>query len=130
METHRLKPMPTGYDEQLFNSLYKATEKLRNKLVYGIDNRRFGVEPAEIKSWFDVKFIYVFTKYYPKYSNPEVLKAHLINALQLFKYRILRKAYTVESLHMLSNVGLEDSPEIDYLVDEHSDDSDKLNIVL
>ena len=117
METHRLKPMPEGYNAELFNELYKSTEKLRNKLVFEIDHRRFGVEPCDIKSWFDSKFIYVFTKYSSKHSNPEILKAHLLSSLQLFKCRILRKAYTQEGLHYLSNVGLEDTQEMDYMVD-------------
>ena len=129
MESHRLKPMASGYDEALFNSLYKSTEKLRNKLVYGIDHRRFGLEVEDVKSWFDTKFIFVFSKYSQKYSNPDILKAHIINSLQLFKYRVLRKAYTAESLHYLSNVGLEDSPEIDYLIDEPTEDSEKLQII-
>jgi len=132
METHRLKPMPEGYDTQLFNQLYKSTEKLRNKLVFEIDHRRFGVEPQDIKAWFDIKFIYVFTKYSSKHSNPEILKAHLLSSLQLFKCRILRKAYTQEGLHYLSNVGLEDSPETGYLIDSGDSEEyrEKLEVVL
>lgn len=94
MEEHRLKPMVKGYDQDLFNKLYKDTEGLRKSLAYNIDARRFGVDYKEILSWFDVKFIYVFNKYYPEFKKkPGVLKGHLINSLKLFKYRILKEAY-------------------------------------
>lgn len=96
MEEHRLKPMKEGYDEQLFNELYIKTEGLRRKLAYQIDPKRFGVDYEEILSWFDVKFIFTFNKYYGD-KEPEILKAYLIRALQLFKQRILRASYSQKS---------------------------------
>jgi len=93
MEIHRLKPMKEGYDEILFNKLYKETEGLRNLLTYQIDHRRFGVTQDIIKSWFDDKFIFVFNKYYGEITEGQ-LKGRLINSLQIFKSRMLRKAYS------------------------------------
>lgn len=92
-EAHRLKEMSPGYDQKLFNQLYEKTQNLRRSLVNGIDCRRFGLPPEEILSWFDVKFIYAFNKYCNKH-NPEVLLGHIINALKLYKYRIIRQSYT------------------------------------
>lgn len=97
MEENRLTPMG-DYDPQLFNDLYKATDGLRRKLAYQIDARRFGVDYREILSWFDVKFIFVFNKYF-KDKEPEELKAHLIKSLQFFKNRILRKGYSKSNIH-------------------------------
>ena len=62
MEENRLKPMTQGYDESLFNLIYDKTKHLRRKLASEIDHRRFGVTNEDIKSWFDVKLIYVFKK--------------------------------------------------------------------
>ena len=85
MEIHRLVPMKTGYDELLFNKLYKETEALRNLLTYQIDHRRYGVTQDIIKSWFDDKFIFVFNKYYGDIEEGQ-LKGRIINALRTFKY--------------------------------------------
>lgn len=94
MEENRLKPMIEGYDEQLFNTLFKKTDSLRKKLASGIDAKRFGVEFEDVVSWFNTKFIFVFTKYY---DNPEnILLGYIINSLQTYKNRILRKAYTTQ----------------------------------
>lgn len=112
MEEHRLKPMPDQYDQNLFNKLYKETQLLRNKLVYNIDARRFGVDSNEIASWFDVKFIFVFSKYYKEFKDePGVLKGHLINALQLFKYRVLKEAYMDKNKQYLNKIEIQ---EIEY----------------
>lgn len=97
MEEHRLKPMG-NYDPKLFNELYEATEQLRKKLAWQIDCRRYGVDYQEILSWFDVKFLFAFTKYYPT-KGKEELKAHLIMALQFFKNRILRKGYSKNNMY-------------------------------
>ena len=130
MEEHRLTPMNPNYDKELFNSLFKETEKLRNKLVYEIDHRRFGLESRDIKSWFDIKFVYVFNKYADKYQDPNILKAHIIQSLAFFKCRILRKAYTEESLHILENISLDDSQETMSRLDEESQYDDRLESVL
>lgn len=97
MEESRLKPMVANYNPTMFKDIYGKTEGLRRKLAAGIDHRRFGVDYEELLSWFTVKFIYAYNKYQPKFKkNPEVLKAHMIKSMQLFKCRILRKAYTTK----------------------------------
>lgn len=98
MEIHRLKPMKEGYDQDLFNRLYKETEGLRNLLTYQIDHRRYGVTQDIIKSWFDDKFIFVFNKYYGEITNDQ-LKGRIINALRTFKFRMLRKAYSKYNIY-------------------------------
>jgi len=98
MEIHRLKPMKDGYDQDLFNRLYKETEGLRNLLTYQIDHRRYGVTQDIIKSWFDDKFIFVFNKYYGEITNDQ-LKGRIINALRTFKFRMLRKAYSKYNIY-------------------------------
>jgi hypothetical protein len=98
MEIHRLLPMQEGYDEELFNQLYKETESLRNLLTYQIDHRRYGVTQDIIKSWFDDKFIFVFNKYYGSITEGQ-LKGRIINALKTFKFRMLRKAYAKYNIH-------------------------------
>lgn len=120
MEENRLKPMG-DYDPKLFNELYKATEQLRRKLAYQIDARRLGVDYKEILSWFDVKFIFAFNKYV-KVKEKEELKAHLIRALQFFKNRILRKAYSKSNIHNsmidIEEVYLLKETQVDYEYDE------------
>jgi len=98
MEIHRLKPMKPGYDEDLFNQLYKETENLRRNLSYQIDARRYGVTTDIIKSWFDDKFIFVFNKHCGEISNNQ-LKGMIINSLKTFKFRILRKAYSKYNIY-------------------------------
>jgi hypothetical protein len=94
MEEHRLKPMPTNYDQEMFNRIYDSTRNLTKSLARGIDARRFGIDQEELESWFDVKLLFVFTQYYGK---PEgVLKANIINALKNYKCRIIKKAYTTK----------------------------------
>lgn len=93
MEGHRLQPMPDNYDRELFLRLYKATIPIRKKLAATIDSTRFGVEYKDVLSWFDEKFIFAFTRYYGKYDE-EVLKGHIITALDRYKYRIMKMAYS------------------------------------
>lgn len=95
MELHRLEEMKTGYDETLFNKLYKETKGLRRSLASQIDHRRYGVSPDIILSWFDDKFIFVFNKHADN-KDPDVLKGFIINSLKTFKLRILRVAYQKE----------------------------------
>ena len=99
MEENRLTPMCKNYDAELFNQLYKDTEQLRKKLAWQIDCRRYGVDYREVLSWFDVKFIYVFNKYYPIQKDHGILKGNLIQALQFFKNRILRKGYSKSNMY-------------------------------
>lgn len=93
MEEHRLTEMPENYDAQLFEQLFKDTNNLRHKLAYGIDPKRYGVEQEDLISWFNVKFIFIFSKYYGKVDN-NILKGKIIQGLQFYKNRILRYSYT------------------------------------
>lgn len=93
-EHHRLKALKPGFDVNLFNKLYKETKALRKKLVFEIDCRKFGVDHNEIYSWFDVKFIHAFNKYFD--TQPERLLGYIINSLQTYKYRIMRASYQVK----------------------------------
>lgn len=95
MEEQRLKPMVENYDPVLFKKIYQKTEGLRRKLASGIDHRRFGVDQEEIRSWFAVKFIFAYNKYVHKYDE-NILLGHMIRAMQFFKCRIIKAAYTVK----------------------------------
>lgn len=106
MEIHRLTPMKENYPVDLFNKLYSQTHYLRRKLSSQIDPRRYGVSRDIIDSWFDDKFMFVFNKHFDN-KNPDVLKGFLINSLQTYKYRILRKAYGKESEYYQSIVDIE-----------------------
>lgn len=120
MELHRLKPME-DYDPKLFGELYSKTRGLVKKLSRNIDTKRFNVSQDILESWFDDKFIYVFNKYHKQYGK-EVLLGHIINSLKLFKYRILKTAYSQQSDFNMSlqTVGddnsLDNIPEYDDLV--------------
>lgn len=102
MELNRLKELPSNFNTELFNKLYKETQGLRVNLSKQIDERRYGVSKDIVLSWFDDKFIFVFNKYFEEREEKH-LKYSLIQALQFFKCRILRKAYTGES-EIYSNV--------------------------
>lgn len=124
MEEHRLKPMKEGYDEKLFSEFYKATEGLRRKLSSEIDYRRFGIEYEDMVSWFTVKFIYVFNKYYGTMPN-ERLKGFIINALKTYKNRVLRYAYQAKFVD--NPLEFVDSYENVDLIDESANkDSEEL----
>ncbi len=121
MEEHRLKPMQSGYDEKLFNKIYKETSSLRKKLAYGIDSRRFGVDYQEVLSWFDVKFIYAFNKYYGD-KDDAVLKGFVISSLQMFKNRILRMSYSKKA-GLNNTVDIMDSAQMEmFYEDEDTED--------
>lgn len=96
-ESHRLKEMPQDYDVSLFNQYYQETKDLRAKLAYGIDSRKFGVDYNEILSWFDIKFIHTFNRYY---GSPQ-LKGFIIRALQTYKTRIIKNSY--QEKHLINN---------------------------
>ncbi len=105
MEEHRLKPMPKNFNEAVFFDIYNKTKELRKKLAYEIDHRRYGVERKDIMSWLDVKFLFAFTKYHNE--EPEIIKAHVINALQFFKNRILRYSYSQKNSVNLHSMNIE-----------------------
>ncbi len=101
LELERLQPMPADYDKELFNQLYSKTNNLRRKLASEIDANRFGLCYEDILSFFDVKFIFVFTKHYKEPEN--ILLGFILNSLKNFKCRILRSAYTTKfSQHIMS----------------------------
>lgn len=106
MELHRLKPMEKGYDSQLFNKLYKETTQLRKSLARQIDSRRYGVTDDVVLSWFDDKFMFVFNKHF-KDKEEDVLRGFIINSLQTFKFRVLRKAYSQQAEFYTSTVDLD-----------------------
>ena len=90
MEHHRLKPMG-NYPVELFETLYKQTAGLRRKLASQIDPRKFGVDYQEILSWFDVKFIFIFSKYWE--TQPQKLLGYIISGLSTYKKRIVINSY-------------------------------------
>lgn len=115
MEENRLKPMG-DYDHGVFTRIYHNINNLKRKLARGIDHRRFGVDQEEIISWFDVKFLYTFNKYHDK-MDENLLQGYIIKSLQLFKFRILRNAYTYK--YSQSMVPVEDYTELEeYDVEE------------
>jgi hypothetical protein len=120
MEEHRLTPMPKGFNEEVFHDIYRKTEELRKKLTYQIDHRRYGVEQEDIKSWFDVKFIFTFNKYHKE--KPEILKAYIINSLQFFKNRILRYSYSQKNSINRSSVDIDEVYNCQELIDDRQYD--------
>lgn len=124
LELNRLKPMPDTYDKKLFNDIYQKTEGLRKKLASQIDCRRFGLTYEDILAAFDVKFIFVFEKFHKESENK--LLAMMLNALQNFKCRILRSAYTKKFSQNIVQVDnlivLEDN-----LIEDHPSNFDQLN---
>ena len=91
-ELHRLRPMQKGYDQKLFNRLYKTCKPIIRNLVKQIDYKRFNVTQDIIESYFWDKMIYVFNRYYGEVDN-EHLKADIIRSLTTFKNKLLRSAY-------------------------------------
>lgn len=116
MEIHRLKEMQDDYDEELFNKIYKGCSKLMDKLTFGINPLYYGVTTDIIRSWFDDKFIYVYNKYYGEMSDKS-LKSHIIKALQQFRCRVLRGAYTQHSEKNIEMVRLDDEEYQRYNMD-------------
>jgi hypothetical protein len=127
MEDHRLKPMQDGYDEKLFNELYKQTAKLRRKLASQIDCRKFGVDYQEILSWFDVKFIHAFAKYEKK--EPERLMGYIINSLSTYKYRIMRSSYQAKFHKHSSQIDITELYDYTNIVEEMDNHEEKEALV-
>ena len=91
-ESHRLVAMKDGYDPLLFNRIHKEVRPLINKLAYGIDHRRFGVEHQDIVSAFEIKLLYSFNKYI-KTANEQYVKGFVIRSLQLYSNRLISQSY-------------------------------------
>lgn len=119
MELHRVPEVPSDFPHELFNKIYKELKPLKRSLVRGIDSRRYGVTPDIISSWFDDKIMFVFLKYY-KDRDDKHLKNSIIQALGLFKNRVLRKAYGGEA-DIYSN--------IINIIDEDTGDDEIFNII-
>lgn len=85
--------MPDKYNVKEFESLYKETGNLRRSLARGIDPRILGLTPEEVYAEFNIKFIFAFQKYHDKHDY-EVLKGHIITALQQYKTRLLKISLT------------------------------------
>lgn len=117
MEIHRLTEMQTGYDRNLFNTLHEKLTPLKNSLVNQIDHRRLGVTREELLSYFDDKFIFVFNKYFGK-VNSNVLQGYLINSLQTFKFRLLRKTYQKNYELYQNIIRLDDLPNAQGIKDD------------
>jgi hypothetical protein len=117
MELHRLQPF--NYESEVFNKIYKETEPLRKKLAGQINTRLFGVSYDIVLSWFDDKFLHAYSKYYEKHPDGSEgnLKGYIINSLQIFKLRVLRKAYQEGIYHDM--VTIDDNPMINYLPDKN-----------
>lgn len=91
-ELHRLTEMQNGYDEELFNRLYKVCRPVIRNLSKQVDCKRFNVTTDIIASYFWDKMLFVFNKYYGTCSE-EHLKARILTALSTFKNKLLRSAY-------------------------------------
>lgn len=125
MEIHRLKTMPEGYDQKLFNELYAKTHNLRESLIYQIDERRFGVTKDELRSWFDDKFLFVFQKYYGKMPSPTLL-GYLINSLKVFKFKVLRRSYQLNNSINLNTISMDDLSMFNSLQEDPESDDNTL----
>lgn len=125
MEIHRLKPMPIGYDEELFRELYEKTQNLRESLIYQIDEKRFGVTKDELRSWFSDKFLFVFQKYYGKMDS-QTLLGHLINSLKTFKFKVLRRSYQLNNSINLNTISMDDLSMFNSIEDEWDEDHELL----
>lgn len=95
MELHRIKSLKEDFPEDLFNSIYKEVQPLKYAIARSIDYRRLGVTKDIVESWLDDKILYAFNKYFDTKTEP-LLKGYVLQSLQTFKYRILRKAYQVD----------------------------------
>lgn len=130
MEIHRLKPQEkNSYDEKLFNQLYKDCKPLIHNLVRQIDIKRLGVSEDIVYSWFDDKFMFVFFKYH-KERKPDHLKYSLIQALQFFKCRLLRKTYSEKNQTYLKYLHLDDEEKnvgnyVSNFISEETDNKDE-----
>lgn len=121
MEESRLTPMREGYDPLVFNEIYESVKGLKYKLASGISHDRFGVERADIISWFNIKFIFVFNKYYGTMSN-DTLKGFIINSLKQYKNRILRVSY--QDKYANNPIDIADLFEYrELIIEENSNDS-------
>ena len=124
MEEHRLRPMQEGYDEELFNRLYQELIPLKRKLASQINTKTLNIEYDELLSWFDVKFLFVFNRYIGEGKSDDLVKGHLISALQLYKNRILKFLISKKNSVNIHTVDITEVNNLSYsLVDyQHSEE--------
>lgn len=128
MEIDRIKEF-NNYDVDMFNRIYKQCKPLIKSLVYTIDSKRLGVDKDMIKSYFDDKFMFVFSKYNKIYEEKR-LKALIISSLQNFKNRLLRLAYGNSSDFYMGLVSIDDSYDtLSSIPEESSDNKERLEII-
>lgn len=128
MEIDRIKEFKS-YDVDMFNRLYKQCKPLIKSLVYTIDSKRLGVDKDIIKSYFDDKFMFVFSKW-GKVHDEKRLKILMLSSLQNFKNRLLRMAYTNSSEFYLGQVSIDDSYDmLSSIPDEDTDNKERLEII-
>lgn len=106
-ELHRLTEMVEGYDQKLFNRLYKIVKPVIRNQVRGIDHKRFNVSPDILQSYFMDKFLFVFNKYYGTCSE-EHLQANILRALTTYKNKLLRNAYGERAEYNQNLTSMED----------------------
>lgn len=117
-EAHRLKTMKQDYDPALFNRLLHECTPLIHKLAFTIDNRRFGVEREDIISWFQIKFIHAFNKYFD--TKPKLLKGYLLNSLSLYANRIMRQAYLPQFVNKASEIDISELYDETNIISDNS----------
>lgn len=128
MEDHRLKPMVEHYNVEEFNRLYSETKQLKQKLAYGMDEQRFGLTKEELIAEFDVKLLWVYNKYCEQHDY-EVTKAHVINALRLYKCKLLKYTYAKKREPLVNRSYIDSGDnrsEIENLIDVKFEGDDKL----
>lgn len=131
MEAHRLKEMPSDYDQIMFDELFKMTEGLRVKIAGEINGNPMGYDRDDILAELNVKFIHAFCRYYDEYfDDADMLLAHIINSLRNYKNKLIRRVYYSQPAEMNKAVididGI-DEPE-NIFVDVTEDPTDKLMI--
>lgn len=85
--------MPADYDAETFNEMYVKCSAYMDKLARGINPRYFNVTDDIVRSWFDDKFIWIYTKYHNEMSDKALLP-HILKGLKTFQAHVMMKAYS------------------------------------
>ena len=93
MELHRLKSMPVDYDQELFDKFYNDCCPYMDKLARTICPKYFNVTPDIIRSWFDDKFIFAYSKYHNEMSDKS-LKSYLLKSVKQFRVNLIKRAHS------------------------------------
>lgn len=124
MEEHRLQELPPDYNPQLFTKLFKELTPLKKKLAANFDFTRFkGITYEDLLSFYDVKFILLYKKYFCEKHLPEnLLRGHLISGLSNYRNRLLKMSY--QEKYLTKAINPEGIDNFDNLLkDEASRDS-------